>query len=793
MLDVYIAGCDAVVHLAGEMSGSAPGKSAQRALRAKHPDLADKLPPLGEALQRGAGVSYTQWEAWLALYHGKLLFIARAAETAERGPNYMPSDASRAVQAAHLARLKTMDRHPGCTFASPDNLAKHILSSAVLDLLVKAQLLAYRKRSDARAIWPMGSSTKWRGRSRATKRSISKARNRRCATPSKSMRMRLSGDRRRPISTPSSMRRWREQGAVDKGQSALARATLDKAADDMAREEEARRERYVAGVTALRHRERDIALATYDGDAAAAAILKLARSIHGANTAMVVEFVGKEAHALYEYGRDRGSNVHLVAAIAMRRNRLTLASSDDTRGAAHNDLGIALYVLGARENGTARLEEAIIAYRKALEERTRERVPIEWAVTQMNLGNALATLGDRESGTARLEEAVAAYRAALEQTTRERVPLDWAVTQGNLGNALAMLGRRESGTKKLEEAAATFRAALEEYSRGRAPLHWAAMQNGFGAALRILGERESDAARLEEAVAAYRAALEERTRERVPLDWAQTQNNLGNALRALGERASGTARLEEAVVAYRAALEEWTRERVPLDWAMTQNNLGNALQMLGGLESGTARLDEAMAAYRAALEERTRERVPLVWAQTLRPSVAPAKTMVLHQVLVKMLDREALVALAIKPLHFLRPVAWNPPTGRPAKPAVQEPGLAVLLVTPRPAPECPLRHSEQLGRFLLIELRRFPAVKNVQKHRHAHTLKGFRPAHPDPPKRAGSTGQFVRYLNRTYRLLPTKIRNLVAKNRNACYKLNLSGMTRIWRRPLAPMSQRQGE
>ena len=84
-LDVYIAGCDAVVHLAGDMTGSAPGEAALIALRTKYPDLADKLPPLGQALQSGAGVSYTQWEAWLALYHSKLLFIAKAAETAERG------------------------------------------------------------------------------------------------------------------------------------------------------------------------------------------------------------------------------------------------------------------------------------------------------------------------------------------------------------------------------------------------------------------------------------------------------------------------------------------------------------------------------------------------------------------------------------------------------------------------------------------------------------------------------------------------------------------------------------
>ncbi len=75
------------------------------------------------------------------------------------------------------------------------------------------------------------------------------------------------------------------------------------------------------------------------------------------------------------------------------------------------------------------------AYRAALEERTRDRVPLEWATTQMNLGTALETLGERESGTARLEEAVTAHRAALEETTRDRVPLQWARTQMNLGTA----------------------------------------------------------------------------------------------------------------------------------------------------------------------------------------------------------------------------------------------------------------------------------------------------------------------------------------------------------------------
>ena len=62
-----------------------------------------------------------------------------------------------------------------------------------------------------------------------------------------------------------------------------------------------------------------------------------------------------------------------------------------------------------------------------------------------------------------MADAVAAFRSALEEYSRERVPLDWAMTQNNLGNALGALGERESGTARLKEAVAAFRAALEVY------------------------------------------------------------------------------------------------------------------------------------------------------------------------------------------------------------------------------------------------------------------------------------------------------------------------------------------
>jgi hypothetical protein len=72
-----------------------------------------------------------------------------------------------------------------------------------------------------------------------------------------------------------------------------------------------------------------------------------------------------------------------------------------------------------------------------------------------DLGTALAALGERESGIARLNEAVAAFREALQEYTRERVPLDWAMT-----NALAMLGKRASSTAQLKKAIAAFDACI---------------------------------------------------------------------------------------------------------------------------------------------------------------------------------------------------------------------------------------------------------------------------------------------------------------------------------------------
>ena len=111
-----------------------------------------------------------------------------------------------------------------------------------------------------------------------------------------------------------------------------------------------------------------------------------------------------------------------------------------------DEFGNALATLGGRESGTGKLEEAVLAYREALKEWTRERVPLQWAMTQMNFGSALATLGGRESGTGNLEEAVVAYREALKEYTPQTHQRNYQGTMDNLNRALTLL-KKKGGEK----------------------------------------------------------------------------------------------------------------------------------------------------------------------------------------------------------------------------------------------------------------------------------------------------------------------------------------------------------
>jgi hypothetical protein len=75
-------------------------------------------------------------------------------------------------------------------------------------------------------------------------------------------------------------------------------------------------------------------------------------------------------------------------------------------------------------------------------------------------------LGARESGTARLEEAVKAFCLALEEWTRERAPLDWAMSFGNQGVAMRILAERKSSLPLAKQALAQIEAARDVSRQG---------------------------------------------------------------------------------------------------------------------------------------------------------------------------------------------------------------------------------------------------------------------------------------------------------------------------------------
>ncbi len=138
-LDEYIRNCDAVIHLVGDMSGASAQPSSRALIRERYPDFAKRLPALVGLLEDGApALSYTQWEAWLALYHRKTLLIATPEPDARRDPGYRLDEIQRAAQQAHVERLRSAGRYVEIHFANADRLAVDMLRSGLQEILARA-------------------------------------------------------------------------------------------------------------------------------------------------------------------------------------------------------------------------------------------------------------------------------------------------------------------------------------------------------------------------------------------------------------------------------------------------------------------------------------------------------------------------------------------------------------------------------------------------------------------------------------------------------------------------------
>jgi hypothetical protein len=137
-LDDYIRACDGIIHLIGKATGDAPEEPAVAALLQKYPDLGTKLPPLKPALRKPQpGFSYTQWEAYLAMYHDRPLFVYRPTDferdmlDVPRDPRFVLDPAEFQAQREHYQRISALGHDRG------QFLNEERLSSAVLRDLVE--------------------------------------------------------------------------------------------------------------------------------------------------------------------------------------------------------------------------------------------------------------------------------------------------------------------------------------------------------------------------------------------------------------------------------------------------------------------------------------------------------------------------------------------------------------------------------------------------------------------------------------------------------------------------------
>jgi hypothetical protein len=137
-LDDYIQRCAAVVHLVGDMTGAMAPVPSVSFVQQRYHDFTRRFPILDPFLQpQGTLLSYTQWEAWLALYHRKELIIAVPEEGATRDPKYQLDPVQRLAQQQHLKRLEACHRYP-TRFRNSDRLAVELLRSSLHDILLNA-------------------------------------------------------------------------------------------------------------------------------------------------------------------------------------------------------------------------------------------------------------------------------------------------------------------------------------------------------------------------------------------------------------------------------------------------------------------------------------------------------------------------------------------------------------------------------------------------------------------------------------------------------------------------------
>lgn len=145
MLNDYVKSCDAVIHLAGDQSGSVASVANREAILELY-SYEQLQQQLGLNQDVVNSLSYTQWEAWLAVLHRRKLYICTPTNDAKRDnviTDEHVANQQRQSQVQHMDCLRACGRYAEASlnFHSPERLSIALLRALKLESLVPAAVI----------------------------------------------------------------------------------------------------------------------------------------------------------------------------------------------------------------------------------------------------------------------------------------------------------------------------------------------------------------------------------------------------------------------------------------------------------------------------------------------------------------------------------------------------------------------------------------------------------------------------------------------------------------------------
>lgn len=127
-LDDEVRNSTVVVHLIGDVAGAEPEAEELRRLRERHPEFLSHEPVLKASLAGADGISYTQWEAYLAFHHRRPRLVFAAEADAPRSPRRQFSALAQASQQGHKQRLRQIGEHYQPCSSQSDLVVKTVVA-----------------------------------------------------------------------------------------------------------------------------------------------------------------------------------------------------------------------------------------------------------------------------------------------------------------------------------------------------------------------------------------------------------------------------------------------------------------------------------------------------------------------------------------------------------------------------------------------------------------------------------------------------------------------------------------